>query len=153
MLSLIKQCSATVLCPARVTAMACLSVFFFSYWILWISLLWKNLLRVTRLTVDFWHALKIVCLAVVASSTLYYESSRFLLCTTAKCSLWFCWRVREEGKGWEVGWHQHFNSFAREGANCLLLMIWRHVIWLQHCPSPSEFSLDVRKIQAAGDSV
>lgn len=42
MLSLIKQCSDTVLCPVRCIAMTCLSVLFFPYWILWTSLLWKK---------------------------------------------------------------------------------------------------------------
>lgn len=31
-------------------------------------------------------------------------------------------RMRQEGKGWEAGRQRRFSSFAREGANCLLLM-------------------------------
>lgn len=61
------------------------------------------------MTVDFWHPLKTVCLAVMASSTLYDESSRFLLCAPAECSLWLGWHVCPwscwwgGGEGWEAG--------------------------------------------------
>lgn len=65
-----------------------------------------------------------VCSAVVASSTLYAEGGRFLRRATAKRSLWSRWRavrVQEEGKGREAGRQRRYSSYAREGANCLLV--------------------------------
>jgi len=138
MWSLIKQCSATVLCPARFIAMPRLSALFFPYWILRISLLWKkNLLRVTSLWIfgtrskSFawpWRRVPLCTVRAVVS------------CAFAGVQLAEPPRVREEEKGWEAGRRQRCSSVAREGADCLQSVGWRHVVWLQ----PPSFPLRVQ---------